>query len=249
LFYGESLAGLRVADLGCLEGAFALALATRGADVLGIEARKKNLDKANLLREHFGLPNLAFVQRDGKDFDPKLVGMVDLILALGILYHLEQPVRWIRQISESARRILVLDTHFAPADEDLHLVDPRINRLGPLEKQTIEGLTYEGRWFREVEGRSVDPDTDLWAAYSNDSSFWLTKEALIRALCQSGFDLVFEQQDWIADRYRIYTTSQVRVLFVAAKTNGPADGATERQSGRTARAFSRIRRLLLSERR
>ncbi len=228
LFYGDKLTGLRVADLGCLEGAFALAIAKRGAEVIGFEARDQNLEKANLLKKHFGLENLAFVHQDVKRFDSQMFGMFDVVLALGILYHLDHPVEWLKQIAGATSRTLIVDTHFAPSDEALHLVDPHINRLGPIERITIDGLAYEGRWFREVEGRSVDPDTDLWAAYSNDSSFWLTKEALIMALHRSGFDVVLEQQDWIADRYRIYTQSQVRVIFLAAKIGRPEHGPAKR---------------------
>src|SRR5258708_21140048 len=62
LFYREGLKGLRVADLGCLEGGFGLALAQRGMNVIGIEARPTNLMKALLLKEHFELPNLDLLR-------------------------------------------------------------------------------------------------------------------------------------------------------------------------------------------
>lgn len=59
LCFGDDLAGIRIADLGCLEGGFSLALARRGAQVLGIEARALNLEKCMLLKEQFDLPNLS----------------------------------------------------------------------------------------------------------------------------------------------------------------------------------------------
>src|SRR5713101_1364329 len=50
--YGNELIGLRLADLGCLEGGFSLELAQRGMVVTGVEAREKNLEKCRLLEKH-----------------------------------------------------------------------------------------------------------------------------------------------------------------------------------------------------
>jgi SAM-dependent methyltransferase len=220
LIYRGRLDGLRVADLGCLEGGFALALAQRGADVLGVEAREANLEKASLLKEHFELGNLNFVRADVKQFTAESFGTFDIVLALGILYHLDDPVTWLKQISSTTRGLLIVDSHLAPLDEaGLALVDPSIARLGALEKIEVDGWSYEGRWFREVT-LGADRQRQLWAAYSNDWSFWLTKEAMVVALHRAGFDLLFEQQDWIANQYAIYTTRLVRAMFVAAKSPG-----------------------------
>ncbi|HEV8308090.1 MAG TPA: methyltransferase domain-containing protein [Methylomirabilota bacterium] len=231
LLYHGDLTGLRVADLACLEGGFSLALAQRGANVLGIEARKRNLEKAQLLREHFELPNLEFSRGDVKEFSRDAFGTFDVVLALGILYHLDEPVSWLRQIAEATRGVLIVDTHFAPLrDTDLAQLDPTVGRLGGLERKELAGWTYEGRWFREVPRRGhVDPETDLWAAYSNDRSFWLTKGALQLALRGAGFESVFEQHDWIADHYDGYTAKLVRTMFVGAK---PAAFTGGSRSGR-----------------
>src|SRR5438128_8813651 len=52
-FYRGQLAGLRVADLGALEGGFGLAMAQQGMEVIGVEARQMNLAKMMLLKDHF----------------------------------------------------------------------------------------------------------------------------------------------------------------------------------------------------
>jgi SAM-dependent methyltransferase len=218
VLYRGRLERLRAADLGCLEGGFALALAQRGADVLGVEGRKGNLERALLLKEHFGLANLNFEQADVKQFTAEAFGTFDVVLALGILYHLDDPVAWLRQIAGTTRAVLIVDSHLAPVDEaGLANVDPSLPRLGRLEQMQVDGWSYEGRWFREVKpwaNRQRRP----WAAYSNDRSFWLTKESLVVALHRAGFDLLFEQQDWIATQYTLYTTKLIRAMFVAAKT-------------------------------
>lgn len=218
LAFGGRLESLRAADLACLEGGFALALAQRGMQVLGIEARQANLDKALLLEEHFGLPNLAFRRDDVKNFTRERYGTFDLVLALGILYHLDRPVGWLRQVSELTRGMLVVESHYAPADDaSLALLDPRLHRLGPLEPIEERGEVYEGRWFFEYEADD-DPEGKLWSSYSNDRSFWLTKESLVRALRAGGFDLIWEQHDYSGASYREQNLTYARGLFCAVKT-------------------------------
>jgi SAM-dependent methyltransferase len=216
LLFGSDLRGVRAADLGCLEGGFSLALAQRGAEVTGIEARRRNLEKAMLLRDHFGLPNLQFQLGDVKDFGGGGAAPFDVVLALGILYHLDKPAEWLRQVAAATRRVLVLETHFAPADDaTLARIDPRL-KLSPLETRDEGGWPVEGRWFHEF-GKDADREAQLWASYSNFSSFWLTKKSLLQSTCRAGFALVFEQHDYSAGSYDHLNVTFPRCLLIAIK--------------------------------
>jgi SAM-dependent methyltransferase len=217
LVFNGHLAGLRIADLGCLEGGFSLALAQRGAEVVGIEARAKNLEKAQLLKDHFELSNLELVGADVKSFSQDRFGLFDAVLALGILYHLDSPAAWLRQVSAATRKVLIVDSHFAPADSaSLALIDPRISSLSPIETMNANGTDYEGRWFFEYD-HDVDPEPQLWASYSNHRSFWLTKESLLLAMLHAGFDLVFEQHDYSAPSYRNLSVTFPRIMLIGIK--------------------------------
>jgi hypothetical protein len=66
----------------------------------------------------------------------------------------------------------------------------------------------------------VDAENQLWASYSNRSSFWLTKESLLRALLRAGFDLVLEEHDYSADFYEHFTEVFPRGMFLAIKSSG-----------------------------
>ena len=219
VFYRGSLAGLRMADLGCLEGGFTLALAQHRANVVGIEARQRNIEKCLLLQEHFELPDSTFLRDDVKNFTREKYGLFDVVMALGILYHLDQPVTWLNQIALATKSVLIVESHYAPVDDDdLALLDPGISKLDPLESLHAGQLTYLGRWFTEYV-LDTQRENMLWASYSNKRSFWLTRESLLLAMLRSGFDIVLEEHDYTATNYQFYTTTFPRSMFVAVKSD------------------------------
>ncbi len=219
LFYREGLKDLRVADLGCLEGGFALAMAQRGMNVIAIEARQTNLNKSLLIKEHFDLPNLEFRRDDVKNFTREKYGRFDIVLALGILYHLDEPTKWMRQVAAATEGLLIIDSHFAPShDAGLRLLDKRLAKPGRLRQIKDGEMTYEGRWYPDCSP-SLDRESQVWSSYSNSESLWLTKDSLCCGLMRAGFDLVLEQHDaWGVDAYKFYSTNFVRGIFVAAKS-------------------------------
>ncbi len=218
LFHGR-LEGLRVADLGCNEGGFSLALAQRGAEVVGMEARADNVAKCRLLADHFAQPKLTFLQGDVKEFRRETHGLFDVVLGLGILYHLDDPVGWLGRVAAATRAVLYLDTHFAPpGGADLGALEEGIaGRLGPLETRSDDGWDYDGRWFHEYDAEA-QRDAMPWASWSNPDSFWLSKRSLLRAVHRAGFDAVIEQHEhgmrWL-DRYSL---AFPRCMVVGIKT-------------------------------
>src|SRR5207245_1114369 len=56
---GKPLAQLRVLDLACLEGGFAIEFARHGAEAVGIEAREANIRKAQVVKDILGLEATA----------------------------------------------------------------------------------------------------------------------------------------------------------------------------------------------
>lgn len=221
--YGQSLKGLRALDLGCLEGGCSVFLARTGVDVLGVEARPKNIEKCLLARDALSLPKLTFAHADVKEVSAERFGSFDVVLALGILYHLDDPVGWLRQIASLTRGVLFLDTHYAPdTDADAATVRKGLReRLGPLEKLETHGLTTSGRRFHEWSTES-QRDVMPWASWSNGLSWWLTKESLARAVRHAGFDVVVEQYDYWMDRYEVFTTEYPRTMMVGMKLADPA---------------------------
>src|SRR5213079_2278864 len=96
----------------------------------------------------------------------------DAVFCCGLLYHLQNPVSFLRQLGRATRRLLIVQTHYSTRPDAVH-----------------EG--HRGHWYTEGNGR--------WASWKNDRSFWLARRDLLAVLREAGFDLIFEQADYLDD--------------------------------------------------
>ena len=104
----EAGPGARVLDLGCCEGWFAHRMLELGASsVVGVDVREVNVRRARLVRDHLGIEpaRLEFYQADVLAL-PDL-GQFDVVLMLGLIYHLENPMAALR-IARALTRSLCL---------------------------------------------------------------------------------------------------------------------------------------------
>ncbi len=111
---GGSLAGRRVLDLGCNAGYWSLLAAEAGADyVLGIDGRPMHTEQAELVFEAKGIDRSRYDFRCAdlfEDLDRDDLGRFDLVLCLGLFYHINQHARLIDQIARVNDDLLVIDT-------------------------------------------------------------------------------------------------------------------------------------------
>lgn len=179
--YAGALDGVRVLDLACLEGMYTLELAARGADAVGLEGREANVGKARFAARTLGLDRARFVQDDVRNLSPEAHGEFDVVLALGILYHLDAPDLFdvIERIAAVCRRALVVDTAVA---------------LSPNETQERDGESYEA--VRLVEHRPDASEEErqaaVWSSLDNETAVALSRPSLERLLARSGFTSVYE---------------------------------------------------------
>ena len=86
----DDLRGRRVLDIGCNAGFYSMEMARRGASVLGIDHDERYLAQARFAAEVEGL-DIAF--RLLSVYDVGLLGeKFDIVLCLGVLYHLRHPL-------------------------------------------------------------------------------------------------------------------------------------------------------------
>lgn len=110
-YFGERVREIRCIDVGCHEGYYSMAMARKGMrEVRGVDVRALNLEKARLVTEIYGLRNLVYEQKNCEELDEKENGRYELCLFLGLLYHLENPMRCLRNISRVTSEICVIET-------------------------------------------------------------------------------------------------------------------------------------------
>jgi SAM-dependent methyltransferase len=199
---------LRVADVGCLEGGYAVGFARMGFQVLGIEVRELNVAACNYAKSRIDLPNLQFVQDNALNIADH--GVFDAVFCCGLFYHLDYPKKYLETLSAVTNKLLILQTHFSiikPSDKRLKLpttvrqfTDRVLRRPEPVKFMLSAPAEHEGlpgRWFTEFsDDQSFGKrETAKWASWDNRRSFWIQREHLLQAIKDVGFDLVLEEYD------------------------------------------------------
>ena len=153
-----------VLELGSLEGGHTIALAQRAGvkAVLGIEGRVANLARARLAAGLLQVEKLKFVQADLEKVPLAQFGKFDAIFCCGLLYHLPEPWRLLRQFSAVSSRAFLWTHYCLEADVDTAMAG------------------YSGRM--QSEGGLDEPLSGL-----SSHSFWPTLDSLQRMLTDAGF--------------------------------------------------------------
>jgi SAM-dependent methyltransferase len=173
------LRGIRVLDLGCLEGLFSIELARHGADVVGVDVRAANLAKARFAAEMCGL-KIAFHHDDAINVTADKYGTFDVVLFAGLLYHLNvrSIIAVFENISGLIKRLALIDTCFA-LDFD--------------EQFDHNGETYFGQSyieFHDHEFFAEQVEAAAWSSNRDKIVFFLTVPSLVRLLSNYGFSSV-----------------------------------------------------------
>lgn len=113
--FGDSLRGRTAIDIACHQGWFATRVAQWQADdVLAIDARSEHVADTGLIRDALQLDNLRVVQSDVHALHTLELGQFDLVLMLGLIYHLENPVGALREARALTRQVCVVETQIVP---------------------------------------------------------------------------------------------------------------------------------------
>ena len=106
---GNKMSTTTVLDMGCHSGFFSMDFASRGVkQVTGVELRADNLKQARFLTKHYGIDNIRFEQADIASWKPS--GTFSIVLNLGLLYHVIDPVTLVRNTYDWCEDFAVIDT-------------------------------------------------------------------------------------------------------------------------------------------
>lgn len=155
---GDRVPNATVLDIGCNSGFFSMDLIDRGVGrVSGVDLRPKNVAQAQFLSQHYGVEGADFRVTDVDDLEEGM--QFDVVLNLGLLYHVVNPLQVIRRTYELCREFAIIDTvcHreavsgyfiFGNKDVDLPEEGREIYELHPTYRGAIDTIRYAG--FSEV---------------------------------------------------------------------------------------------------
>lgn len=173
--------GGAVLDLGAHEGWFAQRALAWGADrVLAVDVRDINVRRASLLRDHFqiGPERMSVLNASAYDVDPDDVGRFDVVLVLGLIYHLEDPIGALRVAAA-----LTAPGGLVVVEAQLHQGGPVRAGRGVTGEHTGEPAftTEPAVWAAKYESPEEQENTPL-AAYGGVISLIPNEPAVRQAL-------------------------------------------------------------------
>ena len=153
----KNLEGWTALDIGCNAGFYSFELAKRGARVLGIDLDPHYLRQARWAAKEMGLSDkVSFKQMQVYDL-AKLKRSFDLIIFMGVFYHLRYPMLALDIITQKVNKMLVFQTLTMPGEE---VFDPKPDLSLDERKQMLK----KG-WpvMAFIEKRMADDPTNWWA--------------------------------------------------------------------------------------
>jgi tRNA (mo5U34)-methyltransferase len=117
------LAGRSVLDVGAWNGAFTLEAMRRGAAralsvdfYTWVDPRYRALEKFLYVRKDSGFSNIEYKVLDVQEISKANVGTFDIVLFLGVFYHLREPLSILDRLAEIVQDCLILETYLDPID-------------------------------------------------------------------------------------------------------------------------------------
>jgi tRNA (mo5U34)-methyltransferase len=154
----QDLSGARALDIGCNAGFYSFELARRGADVLAVDVDEHYLRQARWAAAELGLSERVQLRRLGVyDLDALQAEPFDVVLFLGVLYHLRHPLLALDSVAALTAGTLVVQTLTTPGEE-------RIQAPADLSIDDREQLRRPG-WptMAFIEHELAGDPTNWWA--------------------------------------------------------------------------------------
>ena len=101
-------------DVGCGVGYFSQLLTDIGLRVVGCDGRRENVEEAQRR-----LPEIKFDVVNVEDLAMRQLGSFDLVLCVGLLYHLENPFAAVRNFAALTTKVLLIESVVIPGHQPI----------------------------------------------------------------------------------------------------------------------------------
>lgn len=151
------LDGWTALDIGCNAGFYSFELAKRGARVTAIDIDEHYLRQARWAATKFGLEDRITFHRAQVYSLGRTKRRWDLIVFMGVFYHLRYPLLALDAVSRSVERMMVFQTLSIPGNE----IDEGTHDLGLDERERLRAPGWPKMAF--IEHRLAGDKTNWWA--------------------------------------------------------------------------------------
>lgn len=187
------LSGARALDLGTRDGYFAFELERRGADVLAVDYCSADTTGFSVAA-HVLESRVHFQQANIYDLRTQDLGTFDIVLFLGLIYHLPDPMRAIRVVRSLSRDRVWLESH-----------------LGLPGPEGTTGTPMMVFYPRESLG-------------GDGTNYWGPNRACLRAMLEENeFRVVAESQIGDRGFFRCVVTEDARLGLLGRRAYGAGD--------------------------
>ncbi len=177
-FLPSDLSGWTALDIGCNAGFYTFELARRGAVVTGIDHDEHYLRQARWAAVQHGVQERVQFGRQSVYDLARSAARYDLILFMGVLYHLRHPLLALDLVAEHAQKLVVLQT-LTLEDEDDEIRIRRAARDVPFRADELVKPGWPTMAF--IEKRLAGDPTN----------WWVPNHAAVEAMARSaGLDVV-----------------------------------------------------------
>ncbi len=164
------VADKHVLEVGCFEGVHTAGLCQVAREVTGVDSRLENIVKAMVRTSFLGVkPRLFPCDLEKRPLPVDLL-KADVLFHVGVLYHLADPVRHLREMAPLISTGILLDTHVATDEE-------------AVDSYVVDGETF--RYCRYEEYGKAEVFSGM-----SDHSKWLTLDTLKEVLAGAGFPAI-----------------------------------------------------------
>ena len=173
IIFSESRKGKSVIDIGCWDGYFAVEAARQGAtSVLATDdfvwragyTKRRNTEIAAEL----AAPSALKVRQiDVLDISPKTVGVHEVVIFTGVLYHMRHPLLALEKAASVCSDLLIVETHLETMNEarpamifypGMELANDPTNWWGPNAPCVEAMLRDQGfPWIRDTQRPGMPP--------------------------------------------------------------------------------------------
>lgn len=155
-FLPEDLTGWTALDVGCNAGFYTFELAKRGADVLAIDVESRYLEQARWAASYFDLRGSVEFQEIQVYDLARTARRFDLVLFLGVLYHLRYPLLALDILAQKVDRQMIFQSLTMPGESH---IDGRVD-YDFEDREAFEDPGWPKMAF--VEDRFAGDPTNWW---------------------------------------------------------------------------------------